>query len=226
GLHGDMDRRQELLRSAGKYSFLLDYEAARRAGAPLDPLPTLFVIVDEFSELLAAHPDFAELFVAIGRLGRSLGVHLLLASQRLDDGRMNKLESHLSYRISLRTFSAMESRSVIGVPDAYQLPGAPGNGYIRTDVSTLIRFKAAYVSGRYQRRTREQRQEEVRRQVVVFAAGRTAEPDPPTPVAQPAPAQTETDQADRSAGDTLLSVAVDRLRGQGPPAHQVWLPPP
>jgi DNA segregation ATPase FtsK/SpoIIIE, S-DNA-T family len=225
-LHGEMVRRQELLRRAGKFTSLLEYEAARRGGAPLDPLPTLFVIVDEFSELLATHPDFAELFVMIGRLGRSLGVHLLLASQRLDDGRMHKLESHLSYRISLRTFSAMESRSVIGVPDAYQLPGAPGNGYIRTDVSTLIRFKAAYVSGRYERRTREQRQEEVRRQVVLFGGGRIAELDPPPP--PPAAAEPdEPDEADAAApaADTLLKVAVDRLRGQGPPAHQVWLAP-
>src|SRR5690606_10634611 len=131
---GELIRRQELLRRAGNYSSLLEYEAARKAGAPLDPLPTLFVVVDEFSELIANHPDFVELFVMIGRLGRSLGVHLLLASQRLDEGRIHKLESHLSYRISLRTFSAMESRSVIGVPDAYQLPKAPGSGYIRTDV--------------------------------------------------------------------------------------------
>jgi S-DNA-T family DNA segregation ATPase FtsK/SpoIIIE len=224
-LHGEMVRRQELLRRAGKFSSLLAYEAARRNGAPLDPLPTLFVIVDEFSELLASHPDFAELFVMVGRLGRSLGVHLLLASQRLDDGRMHKLESHLSYRISLRTFSAMESRSVIGVPDAYQLPGAPGNGYIRTDVSTLIRFKAAYVSGRYERRTREQRQEEVRRQVVVFGARRTAELDPSPVVEQDEAEEVAPVEAGESTDDTLLKVAVERLRGQGPPAHQVWLAP-
>ena len=227
-LHGEMMRRQELLRRAGKFSSLLEYEAARRNGAPLDPLPTLFVIVDEFSELLVTHPDFAELFVMIGRLGRSLGVHLLLASQRLDDGRMHKLESHLSYRISLRTFSAMESRAVIGVPDAYQLPCAPGNGYIRTDVSTLLRFKAAYVSGRYQRRTREQRQEEVRRQVVVFGASRIADvetPPPPSTVVKPDEAPAGSAEGVERTGDTLLKVAVDRLRGQGPPAHRVWLPP-
>nr|WP_173034146.1 type VII secretion protein EccCa [Phytohabitans flavus] len=146
-LHGELVRRQELLRAVGGYASLLEYEKARAQGAPLDPLPTLFVIVDEFSELLAAHRDFIELFVMIGRLGRSLGVHLLLASQRIEDGRIGQLESHLSYRIGLRTFSAMESRSVIGVPHAYELPPAPGNGYLRMDVSTLVRFKAAYVSG-------------------------------------------------------------------------------
>jgi S-DNA-T family DNA segregation ATPase FtsK/SpoIIIE len=218
-LHGEMVRRQEFLRAAGNYSSLLDYEKARLSGTPLDPLPTLFVIVDEFSELLASNPDFGELFVMIGRLGRSLGVHLLLASQRIEDGRMHKLESHLSYRIGLRTFSAMESRSVIGVPDAYQLPSAPGNGYLRSDVATLIRFKAAYVSGPHRRRTREQRQEEVRRQVVPFGVGRL----PVTVTPGPAPAPQRPEEAE--TGETVLSVVVDKLVGHGPPAHQVWLPP-
>ena len=72
-------------------------------------MPTLFVVLDEFSELLSAKPEFAELFVMIGRLGRSLGVHLLLASQRLEEGKLRGLDTHLSYRIGLRTFSAMES---------------------------------------------------------------------------------------------------------------------
>ena len=44
----------------------------------MPPLPALFILVDEFSELLSQHPEFAELFVAIGRLGRSLGMHLLV----------------------------------------------------------------------------------------------------------------------------------------------------
>ncbi|RFS45636.1 type VII secretion protein EccCa [Micromonospora craniellae] len=217
-IQGELIRRQELLRRAGNYSSLLEYEAARRAGTPLDPMPTLFIVVDEFSELIVSHPDFVELFVMIGRVGRSLGVHLLLASQRIDEGRIHKLESHLSYRISLRTFSAMESRSVIGVPDAYQLPKTPGSGFIRTDVATLVRFRAAYVSGRYQRRTQEERQEEVRRQVVAFGASPVVE-------AQPPPVPVVTDEPDGAPEQSLLQVAVGRLRGQGPPAHQVWLPP-
>ncbi|OLF17629.1 type VII secretion protein EccCa [Actinophytocola xanthii] len=220
-VHGEMVRRQEFLRSAGNYSSLLDYEKARLSGTPLDPLPTLFVIVDEFSELLASNPDFGELFVMIGRLGRSLGVHLLLASQRIDEGRMHKLESHLSYRIGLRTFSAMESRSVIGVPDAYQLPSAPGNGYLRSDVATLIRFKAAYVSGQYRRRTREQRQEEVRQQVVPFGVRKLPVP---AGVNAPPPQPRDGDDAPET-GESVLSVAVEKLIGHGPPAHQVWLPP-
>jgi S-DNA-T family DNA segregation ATPase FtsK/SpoIIIE len=233
-LHGEMVRRQELLRQAGGYSSVLDYERAREGGAPLDPLPSLFVIVDEFSELLATHRDFIELFVMIGRLGRSLGVHLLLASQRLDDGRISQLESHLSYRIGLRTFSSMESRSVIGVPDAYELPPAPGNGYLRADVTTLVRFKAAYVSGEYRPRTARVEQEIVRQQVVPYLASYVPHRSPgdgegaePVSVAAPAgsPGPAGTPEVKSAQPVTVLELVVNQLADQGPPAHQVWLPP-
>ena len=136
-LSGEMTRRQELLRASGNYASLRDYEKDRTSGdrPDLAPLPSLLIVCDEFSELLSAKPEFVDLFVAIGRLGRSLGIHLLLASQRLEEGRLRGLDSHLSYRIGLRTFSAGESRSVIGVGDAYELPAVPGLGFLKPDQS-------------------------------------------------------------------------------------------
>ncbi|GIJ62441.1 type VII secretion protein EccCa [Virgisporangium aurantiacum] len=217
-LHGELVRRQELLRQAGGYSSALDYERARAQGVPLEALPTLFVVVDEFSELLASHRDFIDLFVMIGRLGRSLAVHLLLASQRLDEGRITQLESHLSYRIGLRTFSAMESRAAIGVPDAHELPSQPGSGIIRTDVSTLVRFKAAYVSGPYRPKLVRTDQEVVERQVVPFGLDRV-EVRQPDRTARPQPAPESPERP------TVMSVVVDRLAGRGAPARQIWLPP-
>ncbi|WP_406368032.1 type VII secretion protein EccCa [Streptomyces sp. NBC_01546] len=222
-LHGEMIRRQELLRSAGNYSSLLEYETARAAGTPLDPLPTLFVVVDEFSELLAAHRDFMDLFVMIGRLGRSLGVHLLLASQRLDEGRVHQLESHLSYRIGLRTFSAMESRGVLGVPDAYQLPSQPGNGYLRSDISTLTRFKAAYVSGSYKQKRQPAAQRAlIEGQVVAFGTEYVASRTLPAAASE---ATEEAQEQEAEETRTLLDIAAERLLDAGPPAYQVWLPP-
>jgi S-DNA-T family DNA segregation ATPase FtsK/SpoIIIE len=152
-----MVRRQELLRAAGNYVSRHEYELARQSGEPLAPLPSLLIICDEFSELLAEKPDFIDLFVMLGRLGRSLGVHLLLASQRLEEGRLRGLDTHLSYRIGLRTFSAMESRVVLGVPDAYELPTAPGHGYLQAGTQTMQRFRAAYVSGPYRARAEARR---------------------------------------------------------------------
>jgi DNA segregation ATPase FtsK/SpoIIIE, S-DNA-T family len=148
-LFGEMQRRQEVLKAAGNLPNVTEYHELIEAGHELESLPHLLVIVDEFSELLTAKPDFADLFVAIGRIGRSIGVHLLLASQKLETGKIRGLESHLSYRISLRTFSEAESRDTIGVPDAYHLPPEPGSGYLKVDTTIFERFKAALVSSTY-----------------------------------------------------------------------------
>lgn len=148
-LFGEQRRRQELLQAAGNLGSVHDYQRLRAAGADMEPLPSLLIIVDEFAELLAAKPDFIDLFVSIGRLGRSLGMHLLLSSQRLEEGRLRGLESHIRYRVGLRTFSSQDSRAVLGVPDAYELPSEPGVGYLKVDTTTFTRFKAALVSVPY-----------------------------------------------------------------------------
>ncbi|WP_227998558.1 type VII secretion protein EccCa [Nocardia australiensis] len=234
-LAGEMNRRQELLRSAGNFANVTDYEKARAAGVALDPLPALFVIVDEFSELLSQKPDFADLFVMIGRLGRSLHVHLLLASQRLEENKLRGLDSHLSYRIGLRTFSANESRAVLGITDAYHLPGIPGSGYLKSDADDPLRFNATYVSGPYVS-PRGAKQVDGRaiggQSPTVFTAGPVevaARPEPEPgqtrmglPDLPPPPSEVVEDEG---IPETLLQVVVNRLNGHGRPAHEVWLPP-
>lgn len=148
-LEGEINRRQELLRDAGNLANITEYEEARVHGGrkDLQPLPSLVVLVDEFSELLKAKPDIVQSFVRIGAVGRSLGIHLLIASQRLEQGKLRGLDEHLSYRIGLKTFSAAESRAVLGIPDAYELPSLPGIGYLKSPDGTITRFRASYVSG-------------------------------------------------------------------------------
>jgi DNA segregation ATPase FtsK/SpoIIIE, S-DNA-T family len=145
-LQGELARRQRLLRGNGNQPDLRSYAARRATDPRLEPLPHLLVVVDEFGELLAARPEFLDLFGAIGRVGRSLGMHLLLASQRLDEGRLRGLDSHLRFRICLRTFSAAESTAVLGVPDAYHLPPAPGGALLKVDAAPPVPFHAALVS--------------------------------------------------------------------------------
>jgi S-DNA-T family DNA segregation ATPase FtsK/SpoIIIE len=220
-INGELIRRQELLRAAGNFASQRDYERARAGGSPLAPLPSLLIICDEFSELLTAKPEFIDMFVQIGRVGRSLGVHLLLATQRLEEGRLRGLDAHLSYRIGLRTFSAMESRVAIGVPDAAELPRSPGHGYLKYGTEPIVRFKAAYVSGVHRART---------------AAGGRASTGPAIPITRYVPEFVEPDSVPTTApvaetpdpdalGESLLDILVRRIEGQGPPAHQVWLPP-
>ncbi|WP_067646736.1 type VII secretion protein EccCa [Nocardia harenae] len=246
-LAGEMNRRQELLRSAGNYANVTDYEKARAAGVPLDPLPALFIVVDEFSELLSQKPDFAELFVMIGRLGRSLHVHLLLASQRLEENKLRGLESHLSYRIGLRTFSANESRAVLGITDAYHLPSVPGSGYLKSDASDPLRFNASYVSGPYVAPLgggTDDGGPVVGGRPTVFTAAPVESAEPPAdalldddPLGLPPPPPSLSGRpelppppgaplpGEEGIPDSLLTVVVKRLTGHGRPAHEVWLPP-
>lgn len=196
---GEMNRRQELLRAAGNFANVDEYNAAMDT-----PLPALLIIVDEFSELLGQHPEFAELFVAVGRLGRSLHVHLLLASQRLEEGRLRGLDSHLSYRFGLKTFSAAESRQVLGVTDAYELPSQPGAGYLKTTTPGLQRFQASYVSGKVRRRVGET----ARAQVRVFD-GWTVE-------------EATYVEEDTSLFDVVVNTAAQATNVR---AHRLWLPP-
>ena len=271
---GELDRRMEVLAQANAALKNRDiknreeYEAARQDGADLEPMPSLFIVVDEFSELLTARPEFIDLFIQIGRIGRSIGVHLLLASQRLEEGKLRGLDTFLSYRVALRTFSAAESRTVIGVPDAYELPSAPGNGYLKYDTSSMAQFKAAYVSGPWKPTAPSTRAQPHRftedldepsgestwvPPVLEFTAGYQPEVEPPEPellepvaptdrtgipeldaalaeadrgAAQQSAASRRPSRADDDAEEeTLLSMVVGQLVGQGWPAHKVWLPP-
>ncbi|MFZ2510546.1 MAG: type VII secretion protein EccCa, partial [Gordonia sp. (in: high G+C Gram-positive bacteria)] len=222
-LSGELHRRQELLRRAGNFANVGEYERARVAGAPLDPLPALFIVVDEFSELLTQKPEFAELFVAIGRLGRSLHIHLLLASQRLEEGRLRGLDSHLSYRIGLKTFSANESRTVLGVPDAYHLPSTPGAAYLKCDSAAPVRFSTSFVSGPYVSPADHQgasgRRPRGAGEVLRFTAQR---------VRLPAVESAGTEAIGVGAAvavPTLLETLVARVAGHGREPHAVWLPP-
>ncbi len=252
-LYGEIQRRQELLKAAGSLPNVFAYEKARANAlrvasdansdlTELPPLPHLLVIIDEFSELLADRPEFAELFVAIGRIGRSIGVHLLLATQRLELGKIRGLETHLSYRIALRTFSDTESREAIGTPDAYRLAPEPGLGYLKVDTTVYQRFRAAHVSAPYSAggpRTLVAPGSAIR----LFTTRETVSVPPPPPLPPPAASATAHPPAvDLSAEVmtglpqlSLLEVAVARLdlgarriaeqRNRPVQAHKVWLDP-
>ncbi|MCG8921151.1 type VII secretion protein EccCa [Lentzea sp. CC55] len=224
---GEVSRRQEVL-AKGNYKNVWDYEKARENGAQLDPLPALFICIDEFSEMLTAKPDFIDIFLQIGRVGRSLQMHMLLASQRLEEGKLRGLDTFLSYRIGLKTFNAAESRAAIGVPDAYELPPIPGSGYLSVQGMPLTRFKALYVSGTYRPSGMQSAGESVAvrsdKRPRFFVPDFIEIPKEPERPAEAVPVAAAPVKEDANE-PTQLELIVDRLVGQGPPAHEVWLPP-
>ncbi|OOC56332.1 MULTISPECIES: type VII secretion protein EccCa [Nocardiopsis] len=222
-LSGEVQRRQQVLRDAGNVANIGDYTYKREHDPSLPPLPHLLVIIDEFGELLTARPDFIELFLSIGRIGRSIGVHLLLSSQRIEGGKLRGLDTYLSYRLGLRTFSEEESRTVLNTPDAFHLPSLPGFGYLKVDTSVYQRFKAGYVSGPYRGPVAEEEPSEGTPSVRLYTAyNNDAE--------QSAGAAAESSGEDvpmpsRTMGPTLLDVMVGQFDRHGERTREIWLPP-
>ncbi|MDG9721041.1 type VII secretion protein EccCa [Streptomyces sp. DH24] len=218
-LAGEVKRRQQVLKDAGNVADIGHYAALRAEKRPdLEPLPHLFVVIDEFGELLTAKPDFIDLFLSIGRIGRSIGVHLLLSSQRIEGGKLKGLDTYLSYRLGLRTFSADESRTVLDTTDAFHLPPLPGFGYLKVDTSHYERFKASYVSGAY-RGPVQRETEDTGPLALEYEAYNTLGEEQNAAPEEPQVRRRET-------GPTEMGVLIDQLEGAGArPVRQIWLPP-
>lgn len=255
-LEGEIERRERMCREAGEqligraFKNRIEYEEARRTpqGAHLPPMPTLMVIIDEFTDFLKEHPDMADAFVKVGRKGRAYEVHLFFATQHFQEGQARGLETHLSYRIALKTTSAADSRAVIGVPDAYHLPETPGAGYLKTNSGgeEVERFQAPYSGGPYvppdpldeaeTAGAAHRRPSGYVAPMLFTAAHRElilAEPEDDDAVTDTAgilDIGEEESGPDRGAGqtfrdNTIRGVVLDRLSGQGRDPHQMWLPP-
>ncbi|HEX7805913.1 MAG TPA: FtsK/SpoIIIE domain-containing protein, partial [Cellulomonas sp.] len=132
GLRAELNRRERTLAAAG-VADLTELWLAHDAGAtsPLPP-PRLLVVVDEFRAMADEHPDFLPGLLRLAAQGRSLGMHLVLATQRPAGAIGPDLRANISLRIALRVTDAAESVDVLDIPDAASiLPSTPGRAVLR-----------------------------------------------------------------------------------------------
>ncbi|WP_407564758.1 FtsK/SpoIIIE domain-containing protein [Streptomyces sp. 184] len=151
GLAAELRRREEVLTRAGTPDIgaYADLYTAGDPRAP-EPLPRLVVVVDEIASLTRELPDFVTGLVDLARRGRSLGVHLVLATQRPGGGVATaEIRAGTNLRIALRLADRNESADVIDAPDAAWLgKSEPGAAYVRTGAETLVRLRTARVGDR------------------------------------------------------------------------------
>jgi DNA segregation ATPase FtsK/SpoIIIE, S-DNA-T family len=228
-LRGEVARREMMLLEAGRqvqgsaFNSVTEYENAIAAGHNLVPIPTLFVVADEFTLMLADYPEYAELFDYVARKGRSFRIHILFASQTLDVGKIKDIDKNTSYRIGLKVASPSVSRQIIGVEDAYHIESGKehkGVGFlVPAPGAAPIKFRSTYVDGIYD-------PPQTAKTLVVhsvpepklFSAGRV-EPDQSTVIDRGA--------EDEAAGPPrkLITTIGDQLAHYGPHAPELWLPP-
>ncbi|MCT9928755.1 FtsK/SpoIIIE domain-containing protein [Planotetraspora sp. A-T 1434] len=123
--------------------------AGLHSGGRHPSLPRLVLIIDEFAALVAELPDFVEGLVDIARRGRSLGIHLILATQRPGGVVTADIQANTSLRIALRVTDGRESADVIDVPDAAHISrSTPGRCYVRSGSGPAVAVQTARIGGR------------------------------------------------------------------------------
>jgi S-DNA-T family DNA segregation ATPase FtsK/SpoIIIE len=142
-LNSELRRRERLLRAADVPS-ISEYE--RSGAGEVHPLPNLVIVVDELATLVQEVPGFVDALVDVAQRGRSLGVHLLLATQSPGGVVGPKVQANLNVWICLRVTLPSESQAMIGSDLASAIPvNAPGRGYIRVG-TRVTGFQAVRVT--------------------------------------------------------------------------------
>jgi len=139
-LRAELRHRERRLREAG-VTDLRDYVA------PDPPLPRLLIVIDEFATLAVELPGFLSALVDVAQRGRSLGIHLLLATQRPQGVVDGKIRANTNLRIALRVQDDADSRDVLGTRLAADIDRRrPGRGYVRFGAGEILAFQSALAS--------------------------------------------------------------------------------
>ncbi|MEV4422678.1 FtsK/SpoIIIE domain-containing protein [Patulibacter sp. NPDC049589] len=208
-LDAELLRREKILARFGAKDL---FELAEKA--PGHTPPSLVLAVDEFAKLRDEVPEFVDGVVDVAQRGRSLGVHMILASQTLGNAFTAPIKANTNLRLALRAADESQSVDAVGTSDAAHIPSGPehsGRGFARTGLGRPLEFQSAYVSG-------------------VSAAGTTAVLTvAPFDLAGAMPATGVASSAD--AGGTtdlerLVEAVVDATTDLGlTPPPPPWLPP-
>jgi S-DNA-T family DNA segregation ATPase FtsK/SpoIIIE len=147
-LGAELRRRERQLASAGAKD-IDDYADLLTRDSTLPALPRLVIVVDEFASMARELPDFVTGMVDIAQRGRSLGIHLILATQRPSGVVSPEIRANTNLRIALRVTDASESSDVIDAPDAGRITkSTPGRAYARLGHSSLVAFQTSRIGGR------------------------------------------------------------------------------
>src|SRR5579875_1070968 len=147
-LEAELRHREHLLRDVG-LSHVTGYQKLRDGGrADLEPMPRLAVVIDEFATLVKALPHFVDSLVSIAQRGRSLGIHLIMATQRPAGSVSDAIKNNVRLRIALRLESAGDSADVIDNPAAAGIGGRQrGRAFYRVSAKEVLPVQTALSTG-------------------------------------------------------------------------------
>jgi DNA segregation ATPase FtsK/SpoIIIE, S-DNA-T family len=147
-LEAELRYREHALRGVG-VGHVREYQRLRDTRRPdLEPMPRLVVVIDEFATLVKALPEFVDALVSVAQRGRSLGMHLIMATQRPSGSVSDAIKNNVKLRLALRLESATDSQDVIDSPAAASIGSRQwGRGFYRVSASQVLPVQTALSTG-------------------------------------------------------------------------------
>lgn len=154
-IKAELVKRQNIFKESG-VNHINDYIKLYKKGEVSVPLPHLIMIVDEFAELKAEYPDFMKEIISAARIGRTLGVHLILATQKPAGVVDNQIWSNSKFKLCLKVQTKEDSNEVIKTPLAAEIK-EPGRAYFQVGNNEVFElFQSAYSGGKVKEGNNEQ----------------------------------------------------------------------
>ena len=142
-IKAELVKRQEMFSESG-VNHINDYIKLYKAGKVTKPMPHLIMIVDEFAELKQEYPDFMKELISAARIGRTLGIHLILATQKPAGVVDAQIWSNSKFKLCLKVQTREDSNEVIKTPLAAEIV-EPGRAYFQVGNNEIFDlFQSAY----------------------------------------------------------------------------------
>ena len=148
-IKAELKRRQRLF-SEYDVNHINQYQKKYKLGEVPEPMPHLFLISDEFAELKQNQPDFMAELVSTARIGRSLGIHLILATQKPSGVVNDQIWSNSRFKLALKVADRADSQEMLRTPDAADITQS-GRAYLQVGNNEVYElFQSAWSGAEYQ----------------------------------------------------------------------------
>lgn len=153
-INSELQRRQQLFNQARdnlnqSTIDIYKYQKFYKEGKLEEPIPHLFIICDEFAELKSQQPDFMDNLISVARIGRSLGVHLILATQKPSGVVNDQIWSNTKFRVCLKVQDESDSKEMLKRPEAASLRQV-GRYYLQVGYNEYFALgQSAYCGAKY-----------------------------------------------------------------------------
>lgn len=160
-IKSEMSRRQRIFGECG-VNHINGYNKLFKLGKVTEPLPHLFLISDEFAELKKEQPDFMSELVSAARIGRSLGIHLILATQKPTGVVDDQIWTNSKFKLCLKVQNEGDSKEMLKTPDAASITQA-GRAYLQVGNNEIYEmFQSAWSGASYDREEKTEDKEDDR----------------------------------------------------------------